>query len=182
LSGECSDACIEAYICRGHPNISMRHETTLELAEEARLTPRGDCIVCVELKPLTGMCRLRFSEAYGVLRIFFADPDGRTAVYTCSGRSPADPRGTGHVARRSGEPARSMLVFSDCSAAAARRVLEERGVDYRSPFTRVMAVLYYIACSVNPVDVAARGVVDDPPRPDNPAPPRLDRLPGLGTA
>lgn len=32
----------------GHPNVRATHPTTLELTKEARLTPRGDCIVAVK--------------------------------------------------------------------------------------------------------------------------------------
>lgn len=184
MTGTCREACIEVYLCRGHPNVSLRHESTLELSEEDRLTPRGDCIACIELRPLTSQCSLRLREAYAALYIMAVDPDGHRAVYKCSGYSPADPRGTGHVARRSWEPARSMIVGSDCSAASLRRVLEEGGVDYRSPFTRFMVLLYYIACSVDTVDEPPRGVIENPPDTKNPAPPLtehglgLPRLPG----
>ncbi|HID18145.1 TPA: DUF371 domain-containing protein [Candidatus Bathyarchaeota archaeon] len=32
----------------GHPNVRATHPTTLELTREARLTPKGDCIVAVK--------------------------------------------------------------------------------------------------------------------------------------
>ncbi len=49
--------CLRAYKGKGHPNIAATHETTLEVVEEARLTPRGDCIVCVSAKPSKKNCR-----------------------------------------------------------------------------------------------------------------------------
>jgi len=33
--------------CRGHPAITARHPTTLEVTRETHLSPRGDCIVGV---------------------------------------------------------------------------------------------------------------------------------------
>ncbi|MEM1873507.1 MAG: DUF371 domain-containing protein [Acidilobaceae archaeon] len=32
----------------GHPNVSARHETTIEVTREDYLTPRGDCIIGVK--------------------------------------------------------------------------------------------------------------------------------------
>ena len=44
--------------CRGHPNVQLLHETTLEATVEDRLTPRGDCIACVGARVrVEGECR-----------------------------------------------------------------------------------------------------------------------------
>ncbi len=32
----------------GHPNITAKHRTTLEITKESELTPRGDCIIGVK--------------------------------------------------------------------------------------------------------------------------------------
>ncbi|MEM3268683.1 MAG: DUF371 domain-containing protein, partial [Metallosphaera sp.] len=33
--------------CTGHRNVLAKHQTTLEITKENYLTPRGDCIVCI---------------------------------------------------------------------------------------------------------------------------------------
>ncbi len=38
--------CIAVGWGTGHPNITLRHKSTLEFTSEDRLTPRGDCIAC----------------------------------------------------------------------------------------------------------------------------------------
>jgi len=45
--GELLEASCE-FKAWGHPNVRVTHPTTLELTREARLTPRGDCIVAVK--------------------------------------------------------------------------------------------------------------------------------------
>ena len=37
----------EILYVRGHPNISAKHRTTLEITTKEDLTPRGDCIIAV---------------------------------------------------------------------------------------------------------------------------------------
>lgn len=39
---------VEVIHCRGHPNVKATHRSTLEFTKEDYLTPRGDCIICVE--------------------------------------------------------------------------------------------------------------------------------------
>ncbi|ASJ07913.1 hypothetical protein A3L11_01205 [Thermococcus siculi] len=34
--------------CRGHENVRATHKSTLEFTKEDYLTPRGDCILCIE--------------------------------------------------------------------------------------------------------------------------------------
>lgn len=34
--------------CRGHENVRATHRSTLEFTKEDYLTPRGDCILCIE--------------------------------------------------------------------------------------------------------------------------------------
>jgi len=34
--------------CRGHKNVRATHRSTLEFTKEDYLTPRGDCILCIE--------------------------------------------------------------------------------------------------------------------------------------
>lgn len=34
--------------CRGHENVKATHKSTLEFTKEDYLTPRGDCILCIE--------------------------------------------------------------------------------------------------------------------------------------
>ena len=38
---------IEEILARGHPNISAKHKTTLEITKDGELTKRGDCIIGV---------------------------------------------------------------------------------------------------------------------------------------
>ncbi|ASJ05083.1 MULTISPECIES: DUF371 domain-containing protein [Thermococcus] len=38
----------EVIRCRGHENVRATHKSTLEFTKENYLTPRGDCILCVE--------------------------------------------------------------------------------------------------------------------------------------
>lgn len=38
----------ETIKCRGHRNVRATHRSTLEFTKEDYLTPRGDCIICVE--------------------------------------------------------------------------------------------------------------------------------------
>jgi hypothetical protein len=38
----------EVISCRGHANVRATHKSTLEFTKESHLTPRGDCIICVE--------------------------------------------------------------------------------------------------------------------------------------
>lgn len=38
----------ETIRCRGHENVRATHKSTLEFTKENYLTPRGDCILCVE--------------------------------------------------------------------------------------------------------------------------------------
>ena len=37
----------EEFVAKGHPNITARHRTTLEITKENFLTKRGDCIIAV---------------------------------------------------------------------------------------------------------------------------------------
>ncbi len=39
---------IERFRCRGHRNVLATHRSTLEMTTESYLTPKGDCIICVE--------------------------------------------------------------------------------------------------------------------------------------
>ena len=34
--------------CKGHENVRVTHKSTLEFTKEDYLTPRGDCILCIE--------------------------------------------------------------------------------------------------------------------------------------
>ncbi|NJE02318.1 DUF371 domain-containing protein [Thermococcus sp. JdF3] len=38
----------EVIRCRGHENVRATHKSTLEFTKENYLTPRGDCILCIE--------------------------------------------------------------------------------------------------------------------------------------
>ncbi|ASJ13040.1 DUF371 domain-containing protein [Thermococcus thioreducens] len=38
----------EVIRCRGHENVRATHRSTLEFTKEDYLTPRGDCILCIE--------------------------------------------------------------------------------------------------------------------------------------
>jgi len=38
----------EVIRCRGHENVRATHKSTLEFTKEDYLTPKGDCILCVE--------------------------------------------------------------------------------------------------------------------------------------
>jgi len=38
---------IEVIHAKGHPNITAKHKTTLEITKDNHLTPRGDCIVAI---------------------------------------------------------------------------------------------------------------------------------------
>ncbi|AFL95695.1 hypothetical protein CL1_1496 [Thermococcus cleftensis] len=38
----------EVIRCRGHENVKATHRSTLEFTKEDYLTPRGDCILCIE--------------------------------------------------------------------------------------------------------------------------------------
>ena len=38
----------EVIHCRGHENVKATHKSTLEFTKEDYLTPRGDCILCIE--------------------------------------------------------------------------------------------------------------------------------------
>ena len=38
----------EVIHCRGHENVRATHKSTLEFTREDYLTPRGDCILCIE--------------------------------------------------------------------------------------------------------------------------------------
>lgn len=39
--------CVDVIAFRGHPNVTAKHETTLEVTKDEYLSPRGDCIVGV---------------------------------------------------------------------------------------------------------------------------------------
>ncbi len=39
---------VEVIHCRGHENVRATHKSTLEFTKEDYLTPRGDCILCIE--------------------------------------------------------------------------------------------------------------------------------------
>ena len=39
---------VEIIRCRGHENVKATHRSTLEFTKEDYLTPRGDCIICIE--------------------------------------------------------------------------------------------------------------------------------------
>jgi len=39
---------VEVIRCRGHENVRATHKSTLEFTKEDYLTPRGDCILCIE--------------------------------------------------------------------------------------------------------------------------------------
>jgi hypothetical protein len=58
--------------CRGHRNVRATHRSTLEFTKEDYLTPRGDCIICVEADKSINDLSEEFKEALkrgGKLRI-----------------------------------------------------------------------------------------------------------------
>jgi hypothetical protein len=53
------------FTCKGHPNISAKHNRTIELTKDTELTERGDCIIGVacdfdadEIRKLRGKLRV----------------------------------------------------------------------------------------------------------------------------
>ena len=39
---------VEEFLARGHPNITAKHPSTLEITKQDKLTKNGDCIIAVE--------------------------------------------------------------------------------------------------------------------------------------
>ncbi len=54
---------VEKVKARGHPNVTARHRSTLEVTVDPELTPKGDCIVAVASNKGAASLSKRFKEA-----------------------------------------------------------------------------------------------------------------------
>ena len=118
--------------CRGHPNVQLLHETTLEATVEDRLTPRGDCIACVEARVrIAGACR---GLARGVIVAVNPWLGSYYRVFTGLAGDCAKP-----IIRRSRTCGNSIVCASTVAATDLREALEL----FRSPFTRVYILVEY---------------------------------------
>ena len=52
----------EVIFARGHENISARHETTIEITKDARLSESGDCIIAVSANKALGDLSSEFKK------------------------------------------------------------------------------------------------------------------------
>ena len=77
MEGRRNTICIEVATCRGHPNVQLTHESTLEFSPETFLGVRGDCILCIELGSrvlLPGNCSTGLSKVRVLLEIIVVPP------------------------------------------------------------------------------------------------------------
>ena len=119
-------------VCRGHPNVQLLHETTLEATVEPRLTPRGDCIACVSAKvKIHGPCR---GLARGFILVY--NFDGKAAVARFTGTA-GDCRKP--IIRRSSF-CRDALV---CNASLSARSIHGLAKLLQSPFARAVIVVEF---------------------------------------
>ncbi|ABM80155.1 DUF371 domain-containing protein [Hyperthermus butylicus] len=114
--------CIAVVRCRGHPNVQLAHESTLELEERSVLTPRGDCIACISCSGGEELRSCATRRGLAVLIIFAAEPGGSVASFAVYGLSPGSRPGR-LVARRSCHTADSIVVAGSAAAADAPRRL-----------------------------------------------------------
>lgn len=147
-------ACIELYRCRGHPNVQLVHDTTLELTSEDRLTPRGDCIACVSCRG-EGKCLSR----KGLGKLFIAAlglEEPHYAGIVVDGIAPGAARVERMVARKSRHGGDTILAEASRAASDAGRPLRKL---LASSFTRCYAL--FVVLDINPEDVLTGRVVED---------------------
>ena len=111
----------------GHPNITARHRTTLEITKEGNLTPRGDCIIGI--KASMGASELP-QEIKGALRsgskarviLYLPDYDVREEVVGFGSPSMTFQHPTDIVIRRSQYVCgRTVLIKANKAAADLSR-------------------------------------------------------------
>ena len=147
-------ACIELYQCRGHPNVQLAHDTTLELTSESRLTPRGDCIACISCRG-EGRCLSR----KGLGKLFIAAlglEEPHYAGIVIDGIAPGAARMERMIVRKSRHGSDTLLAEASRAASGVGHPLRRL---LASSFTRCYAL--FVVLDVNPKDVLAGRVVKD---------------------
>ncbi len=122
--------------CRGHPNVQLLHETTLEATGEPRLTPRGDCIACVSARVhVEGRCEGLARGLIVALNPWLGVREVQFTGVACDCSKP--------VIRRSGTCSGCIA----CRASVSARDLSHLRQLLSSPFTRVVLVVSFYAAS-----------------------------------
>jgi hypothetical protein len=153
-TGRDQPPCTAVLECRGHPNVALRHETTLEFEESSVLTPRGDCIACISCRGGDGVRGCAALRGYALAYIVAFNPWDGVEQFSIYGFSPGQkPRRL--IVRKSEHVKDSIIVRASASASELPRRLVEL---LRSPFTRCM-VLY----AVLPLESAASKAPEEPP-------------------
>jgi len=151
-----SRVCLSLFRCHGHPNVQLSHPTTLELERSGRLTPRGDCIACVDCRGDAGCASRRGLAALYVAALGLPAGYAGFRVY---GVSPGVELGDRLVVRKSLHTRDSLIVAASLAAAdvgdSVRRLLA-------SSFTRCLALHVVFEIDVDPEDVLAGRVVKNP--------------------
>ena len=130
--------------CRGHPNIQLTHETTLEFSPDNYLGIRGDCILCIELAthlyiPDLSVCQANQNRKTRVmLEIFIVPPpwsniEIQKINIICENL--CDPEG--FVLRKSTYCDKRTLAIGCDKSAAELRVLEHLKAAVSDPFTKI---------------------------------------------
>jgi len=119
----------------GHPNISCRHKSTLELAKEETLGLRGDCIVGVNRSEKCYLGRLETSK-FAVGYLVIVSPN-KISVHRFVGIA-GDGKKT--IIRRSNYGS-CIVRLANISASSIPR---EDVRELQSPFTRILIVVFYM--------------------------------------
>lgn len=141
--------CVALLRCRGHPNVQLYHESTLELEKEARLTIRGDCIACIgcrdggeaECASRRGLAKLYIAA----FNSFYA-ASGKVGVVAIDGLAPGVKPGRS-IVRKSCYAQDSLVLRASVSArdlpASIKSLLQ-------SSFTRCTALyIVFTPASIN---------------------------------
>jgi hypothetical protein len=149
--------CLAVLKCRGHPNVTLTHETTLEFEETDILTPRGDCIACVSCSGGEGVRECAKLSGLALVYLVAVNPWEEPHSFNIYGFSP-ESRPLRLIVRKSEYKAESIIVKSSAAAADVPRGLAET---LKSPFTRCFT-LY----AVLPVELASVKTAKDAPHGD----------------
>ena len=113
-------------ICKGHPNITATHPTTLAVTRDPEVTRRGDCFICVgaeyELTP-SFLARLRTAKCVRIT----IKASGKTEVIIAQGHPSLNPSGKELVVRKSDYiDSRTLVIRADKACKDLNTVFKEQ--------------------------------------------------------
>ena len=142
--------CVIFMMCRGHPNVQLTHETTLEFSPEEILGIRGDCILCIELSTrvhIPNVCDTSQNNKVIVEIIVVPPPWSSSKIQKAEIVCRSLCSLKGYVLRKSTHCDERTLAINCDKSAAKLRVLEQLKDTASDPFTKI-----YIKVKVDAFD------------------------------